>query len=101
MTRIRVTAACAIVNESIAPNAYRLPRNVAWPGISAIAAIVLKMTIPTHGVRTGMEPAQAVGHLAVNPHRVGQPRHAEDPGVRGDEQDRRREQPDVDLGRVL
>ena len=48
-----------------------------------------------------MQPAQAVGHLPVDAHRVGQPRNPEDPGVGGDEQDRRRQQPDVDLGRVL
>ena len=47
---MRVTDRCAIVNDSIAPNAYRFPRKVAWPGISVIAAIVLKMMIPTHGV---------------------------------------------------
>jgi len=47
---MRVTDTCAIVNDSIAPNAYRLPRNVAWPGIRVMAAIVLKMMIPTHGV---------------------------------------------------
>ena len=43
--------------------------------------------------------AQAVGHLAVDAHRVDEPRDADDPRVRGDEEDRRREQADVDLAR--
>ena len=30
--RILITDACASVNESIAPNAYRLPRNAIAPG---------------------------------------------------------------------
>ena len=30
--RIWITDACASVNESIAPNAYRLPRNAIAPG---------------------------------------------------------------------
>ena len=48
--RSRVTETWAIVNDSIAPNAYRLPRNVAWPGIRVSAAIALNRMIPTHGV---------------------------------------------------
>ena len=40
--RIQITDACASVNESIAPNAYRLPRNVMAPfGIISRIAITL------------------------------------------------------------
>ena len=35
--RIQTTEAWASVNESIAPNAYRLPRNVELPSMSATA----------------------------------------------------------------
>ncbi len=48
-----------------------------------------------------VQPAQPVGQLAVQPHRVHQARHADDPGVGRDEQDRRGQQADVDLARVL
>ena len=48
---MRVTDRCAIVNDSIAPNAYRLPRNVGLAGDQREAAIALNMMIPTHGVR--------------------------------------------------
>ena len=41
----------AIVNDSIAPNAYMLPRNMAWPGISVRQAIAPNTMIPIHGVR--------------------------------------------------
>ena len=44
-----------------------------------------------------MQAAEAVGHLAVQPHRVDQPRGADDAGVGRDEQDRRGEHADVDL----
>jgi hypothetical protein len=50
-TRRRITAAWAMVNESIAPNAYMLPRNSAWPGISVTQAMPPKTMIPIHGVR--------------------------------------------------
>ena len=49
----------------------------------------------------GVQPAQALGHLAVQPHRVDEPRDADDPGVGGDEEDRGRQQADVDLTGVL
>ena len=45
--------------------------------------------------------AQAVGHLAVQAHRVDQARDADDPRVGGDEEDRRRQQADVDLRGLL
>ena len=48
--RSRITARWAIVNESIAPNAYMLPRNSALPGIIARQAIAPKIRIPIHGV---------------------------------------------------
>ena len=51
VTRRRMTARCAIVNDSIAPNAYMLPRNTAWPGISVMQAIPPNTMIPIHGVR--------------------------------------------------
>ena len=38
------------MNESIAPNAYMLPRNVALPGISVTQAIAPNTRIPIHGV---------------------------------------------------
>ncbi len=50
------------------------------------------MTIATQGVRQRrVHRAQDVGELAVHAHRVGQPRDADDAGVRGDDQDRARE----------
>ena len=48
-----------------------------------------------------MEPPQPVGQLAMEAHRVDEPGDADDPGVGGDEQDRRGQQADVDLARVL
>ena len=48
-----------------------------------------------------MQAAQSVGHLAVDAHRVDEPRDADEAGVRRDEEDRRGEQADVELGRVL
>ena len=100
--RNRITEMWAIVNDSIAPNAYMLPRNSAWPGISVRQAIAPNTMIPIHGrAELRVQLAQPVGHLAVDAHRVDQPRHADDPGVGGDEQDRRRQQADVDLGRAL
>ena len=50
-SRSRITAACAIVNDSIAPNAYIRPRKSAWPGSSVTIATPLKIRIPIHGVR--------------------------------------------------
>ena len=44
-----------------------------------------------------VQPAEAVGDLAVQPHRVDEPRGADDARVGGDEQDRRGEDADVDL----
>ena len=49
--RSRITDRCAIVNDSIAPNAYMLPRKTACPGISVRHAIPPNTTIPIHGVR--------------------------------------------------
>ena len=51
MIRSAITAACAVVNDSIAPNEYRFPRNVVLPGISSTPAITEKNTIVNHGVR--------------------------------------------------
>ena len=90
------------MNDSIAPNAYMLPRNSAWPGISVRHAIAPNRMIPIHGVRKlRVQLAQPVGQLAVQAHRVDEPRDADDPGVGGDEQDRRGQQADVDLPGVL
>jgi hypothetical protein len=52
-------------------------------------------------VNDSIAPKQAVGHLAVQPHRVDQARHPDDPRVGGDEEDRRRQQADVDLAWLL
>ena len=48
-----------------------------------------------------VQAAQRVGHLAVDAHRVDEPRDADQRRVRGDEQDRRGEQADVQLARRL
>ena len=48
--RSRMTEMWAIVNDSIAPKAYMLPRNTAWPGIMARHAMPPKSRIPIHGV---------------------------------------------------
>ena len=45
-----MTAACAIVNDSIAPKAYMLARKSAWPGSSVRQAMTPKTRIPIHGV---------------------------------------------------
>ena len=50
-TRSAITEMCAIVNDSIAPNAYMFPRKSAWPGISVRQAIPPNTMIPIHGVR--------------------------------------------------
>ena len=47
-----------------------------------------------------MQPPEDLGQLPVGRHRVRDPRRADHAGVRGDEQDRRGEDPDVDLRRV-
>ena len=39
-----------MLNDSIAPNAYMLPRKSAWPGISVTHAMPPKTRIPIHGV---------------------------------------------------
>ena len=44
-----------------------------------------------------VQPPEHLGQLAVARHRVGDPRGADHAGVGGDEEDRRREDPDVDL----
>ena len=48
-----------------------------------------------------MQYAQQLGQLPVLAHRVGEPRHPDQARVGGDEEDRRGEDADVDLGRVL
>ena len=48
--RSRITETCAIVNDSIAPNAYMFPRKAAWPGSSVTIATAPKIRIPIHGV---------------------------------------------------
>ena len=46
-----VTATCAIVNESIAPNAYIRPRKSTWPeSRKSVGASPAKMTSESHGV---------------------------------------------------
>ena len=58
--------------------------------------------MPIQGVpETRVQLAEAVGQLAMQAHRVHQPRHADDPGVGGDDEDRRGQQADVDLAGVL
>ena len=50
-TRRAITETCAIVNDSIAPNAYISPRNVVFPGSSTMIEIKpAKMTSDSHGV---------------------------------------------------
>ena len=50
-TRSAVTEACAIVNESIAPNAYMRPRKSTWPASRKIVgAMPAKTTSESHGV---------------------------------------------------
>ena len=46
-----------------------------------------------------VQPAEDLGQLPVARHRVGDPRCADHAGVRGDEEDRRGEDADVDLRR--
>ena len=53
------------------------------------------------GAKAGVQLAELVGDLAVQAHRVDESRDPDDPGIGGDEQDRRRQQPDVDLTGVL
>src|SRR4051794_14494768 len=48
-----------------------------------------------------MQLARTVGGRAVEPHRVPEPRDPDDAGVGRDEEDRRRQQADVDLRRPL
>ena len=48
-----------------------------------------------------MQAAQPVRDLAVQAHRVHEPRHADDARIRRDEQDRRREQAHIDLAHRL
>ena len=49
--RSRITETCAIVNDSIAPNAYMSPRNSALPGSRVTIAAPPNTRIPIHGVR--------------------------------------------------
>ena len=46
-----ITAAWAIVNESIAPNEYIVARNLAWPGIRVMIARTANRMIAMYGVR--------------------------------------------------
>ena len=50
-TRSAVTAMCAIVNESIAPNAYMRPRKSTWPeSRKSVGAMPAKTSSESHGV---------------------------------------------------
>ena len=90
------------MNDSIAPNAYMLPEEVGLARDQRQARDPPEHDDPDpRRAEARVQLAQRVGHLAVQAHRVDQPRDADDPGVGGDEQDRRREQADVDLARVL
>ena len=101
-TRSRMTERCAIVNDSIAPNAYMFAEEVRLARDQREARDPAEQDDPDpRRPEARVQPAQRVGHLTVQPHRVDEPRDADDPGVRGDEQDRRREQSDVDLPGVL
>ena len=49
--RSPISETCAIVKDSIAPNAYSVPRNSAWPGMITMHATAPKTMIATLGVR--------------------------------------------------
>ena len=87
------------MNESIAPNAYIRPRKSTWPGEQ-------EERRPDPGeddereprrLQLRVQPAERLRQLAVARHRVRDPRRADHAGVRGDEEDRRGEDADVDL----
>ena len=79
-----------------------LPSSVSWPGrISTIARQREDGDPDPRRAEARVQPPQRVGHLAVDAHRVDEPRDADDAGVGGQEQDRRGEQADVDLGHAL
>ena len=94
--------ACATVNESIAPNAYIVPRKLGLPGSrTTIGASPAKTSSDEpRRLELRVQPAEDLRQLPVGRHRVRDPRGADHAGVRGDEQDRRGEDPDVDLQRV-
>ena len=94
--RIHSTETCATVNESIAPNEYIVASRSAWPGNSAIEAMIEKVMIATCGVRNRGWTPQPLRQLTVVAHREGQPRDADHPGVGGDHEDHRCEDADVD-----
>ena len=90
---------CAIVNESIAPNAYMRPRKSTWPeSRKSVGAMPAKTTSESHGVFSfGCSRRKIDGQLPVRRHRVRDARRADHAGVRRDEEDRRGEDADVDL----
>ena len=87
------------MNESIAPNEYIVPRKSRLPGSSTSIGITpAKTSSESHGVlKLRVQPPEDLGQLPVARHRVRDARGADHARVRGDEEDRRGEEPDVDL----
>ncbi len=78
-----------------------LPEEVSWPGSSSDDRDAGEdEDADPRRAEARVQPPQPVGQLAVDAHRVDEPRHADDARVGGEEQDRRGEQADVQLGRA-
>ena len=74
-----ISETCAIVNDSIAPNAYSVAEEVGLPGDHHDARDRAEHADrDRRRAEPRADPAQPVGQLLVLAHRVGQPAHAED-----------------------
>ena len=97
-----MTAACATVKDSIAPNEYIVPRKSTFPGSSTrIETKPAKTTSASHGVlNRGCSFRNAPGSCRYDAIEYVIRDAPMMPGVRRDEEDRRREDADVDLEHV-
>ena len=74
-----MTERCAIVNDSIAPNAYIRPRKSAWPGQDRQDRDAAEdEDADPRRAEARVQLAQRVGQLAVDAHRVDEPRDADE-----------------------
>ena len=94
--RSRITATCAIVNDSIAPNEYIVARKSVLPGQHREHGDAGERDDrDVRRVEARVDLPEPLGQLAVLAHREGEPRDPDQPGVGRDDEDHRRQHADV------